>query len=101
MMYSKADDIESFMSGKQVVKVSMPTVSTKREFDDTEDNCVLVAHSKTKNPDLYESLNGDSYSVQITPELVTLAMLPKTQWQSLVNLDIMKVIPILLTGLLV
>uniref|UniRef100_A0A0D6QUZ2 Uncharacterized protein n=1 Tax=Araucaria cunninghamii TaxID=56994 RepID=A0A0D6QUZ2_ARACU len=90
MMYSRAEDIDSFMSGKQVVKVSMPTVSTRGELEDNEQNRMLVAQPDAKRPDVSNNLSGDSYLAQLTPELVTLAMLPKTQWQSLVNLDIIK-----------
>ncbi|KAH9300656.1 hypothetical protein KI387_012239, partial [Taxus chinensis] len=90
MMYSGAEDLESFISGEQVVKVSMPTVSSRRASEDTEENNTLVADPATEKPDISNSLREDLCSAQLTPGLVTLAMLPKTQWQSLVNLDIIK-----------
>eukprot|EP01018_Ginkgo_biloba_P020289 Gb_24979 [translate_table: standard] len=90
MMYSGAADIESFVSGKKVVKVSMPTVSSKGEFENGEETGILVADSNNKKPNISISSMDDSYSAQLLPDLVTLAMLPKTQWQSLINLDIIK-----------
>lgn len=90
MIYSKAADIEPFISGKEVVKVSMPTVSSKRKSEEGEEKSIVVADTNTNKPDISSSSAGDSYSAQLMPELVTLAMLPKAQWQSLVNLDVIK-----------
>nr|ATG70826.1 WD-40 repeat family protein [Callitropsis vietnamensis] len=92
MMYSGAEDIESFISGEQVVNVPMPTVSSRKDSEDSEDTeeDTLVKDQAIKKLGTSNSLIGNLCSAQLTPGLVTLAMLPKTQWQSLVNLDIIK-----------
>jgi U3 small nucleolar RNA-associated protein 21 len=85
-MFSGLPSVESYASGKDVVNVKLPSVSalTSSEADDDMDRQVLENS---------EALQASSFSIsqKQIPELVTLSLLPKSQWQSLINLDIIKV----------
>ena len=87
MIYSKATDIEPFISGKEVVKVSMRVVLSKIKYEEGKEKNIVVVDKNAKKPDISSSLTGDSYSAQLMPELVTLAMLPKAQWQFRIMCD--------------
>lgn len=75
-MFSGAPHIDSYGSGKEVVNVKLPSISSgEGSKDDAEsDNKPTLTISHT----------------QQIPDLVTLSLLPKSQWQSLINLDIIK-----------
>lgn len=77
--------MDSFASGKEVVNVRLPTISSMNGSQ-TEDSDEPV----TDNTVSKDASVSPTFIKQI-PELVTLSLLPKSQWQSLINLDIIKV----------
>uniref|UniRef100_A0A1J3JJC1 U3 small nucleolar RNA-associated protein 21-like protein n=1 Tax=Noccaea caerulescens TaxID=107243 RepID=A0A1J3JJC1_NOCCA len=83
-MFSGAPNVDSYASGKTVVNVRLPSVSalTFSEADDDVD-------METQVPEGEKAISFSISPKQI-PELVTLSLLPKSQWQSLINLDIIK-----------
>lgn len=86
-MYSGAPNVDSYASGKNVVNVRLPSVSALRSSEaDADDKKMQVSENS-------ESQTAASFliSPEQIPELVTLSLLPKSQWQSLINLDIIKV----------
>lgn len=83
-MYSSTSNVDSYASGKVVVSVELPSISSAERSQD-EHSDELVNASKPK-----EALDFPTQDKQI-PELVTLSLLPKSQWQNLINLDIIKV----------
>lgn len=82
-LFSVSTNTENYASGKHVRNVCLPAVSsTERSEEEQVQNL------------------GESYKSSIKPfvimdhqipNLVTLSLLPKSQWQSLTNLDIIKV----------
>ena len=86
-MFSGASRIDAYASGKEVVNVKLPSLiaveGSNAENEDTDKS--VVKHSVSK-----EASTFPAFSQQI-PDLVTLSLLPKSQWQSLINLDIIKV----------
>ncbi|KAF9679869.1 hypothetical protein SADUNF_Sadunf06G0060400 [Salix dunnii] len=86
-MFSGASNIDSYASGKEVVNVKLPSLSSVEgsnvENEDTDKPTVNQPISKKVS-------TFPAFSQQI-PDLVTLSLLPKSQWQSLINLDIIKV----------
>ncbi|KAL6557568.1 hypothetical protein OROMI_017918 [Orobanche minor] len=71
-------------SGKETVCVNLPSVSSKgNSLDENSDE------AKENPRELQENVRIPVKDKQI-PHLVTLSMLPKSQWQSLINLDIIK-----------
>ncbi|KAJ0250207.1 Transducin family protein / WD-40 repeat family protein [Hirschfeldia incana] len=84
-MYSGAPNVDSYASGKNVVNVRLPSVSALRSSEDDGDEKTQVSENS-------ESQTPASFliSPEQIPELVTLSLLPKSQWQSLINLDIIK-----------
>ncbi|KAF7138686.1 hypothetical protein RHSIM_Rhsim07G0058700 [Rhododendron simsii] len=84
-MFTGAPNVESYGSRKEVVNVKLPSVSStegSRDNDDSEKPVII--HSEVA----YSS--HTPLSVRQIPDLVTLSLLPKSQWQSLINLDIIK-----------
>lgn len=88
-MYSGAPNVDSYASGKNVVNVRLPSVSALRSSEADAD----ADDKKTQVSENSESGTAASFSIspEQIPELVTLSLLPKSQWQSLINLDIIKV----------
>lgn len=84
-MFSGASNIDSYASGKEVVSVKLPSVSSRKgsQLEDSDESNVI--HSQSRDASSFPALN------QQIPDLVTLSLLPKSQWQSLINLDIIKV----------
>lgn len=84
-MFSGDSSIDSYGSGKKVVNVKLPSVSSlvSSQADDIEKP--VVNHMESEN-----ALSSQSFNFRI-PDLVTLSLLPSSQWQSLINLDIIKV----------
>lgn len=80
-MFSGSSNVESYSSGKKVRSVQMPAVSSRSEEDSPPDS-----------DNQYQTMS--SLSVPLVdhqiPNLVTLSLLPRSQWQSLSNLDIIK-----------
>lgn len=85
-MFTGAPNVESYGSGKEVVNVKLPSVSSTEGSRDNDSEKPVITHSEVA----YSS--HTPLSVRQIPDLVTLSLLPKSQWQSLINLDIIKVI---------
>jgi U3 small nucleolar RNA-associated protein 21 len=89
-MFSGASNVDSYSSGKEVVSIKLPPLSSKgsRQADDSDEPVEpIVTHLQSKDASASAFLSQD----QQIPDLVTLSLLPKSQWQSLINLDIIKV----------
>lgn len=72
-------------SGKEIPSVQMPGASTSKGIEDEEIPDV-------DNKELATNKEPSIYLLKQIPDLITLSLLPKIQWQSLVNLDIIKVV---------
>lgn len=79
-MFSGAPSVNSYGSGKEIVTVKLPSVSSVEGSEDVDSDKPVE-----NNPEIQ-----DSTRTQQIPDLVTLSLLPKSQWQSLINLDIIK-----------
>lgn len=79
-MFSGSTDIESYGSGNDVLSVKLPSVASAKGSHENN-------YEKTSSNPLQISL---PISEKQIPDLVTLSLLPKSQWQSLINLDIIK-----------
>lgn len=86
-MFSGSSNINVYASGKRIVSVKLPSVSSV-EGDAGQDSNSNEADLNSIEPIDY---SGFSASNQQIPDLVTLSLLPKSQWQSLINLDVIKV----------
>ncbi|KAL0456169.1 UNVERIFIED_CONTAM: U3 small nucleolar RNA-associated protein 21 [Sesamum latifolium] len=83
-MFSAPGKADSYGSGREVVSVNLPTVSSGEKS-------LANNFEETKvNPEEAEDAHHFPVSDQQIPDLVTLSLLPKSQWQSLINLDIIK-----------
>lgn len=84
-MFSASSSVESYASGNKVRCIQMPSVSSKEGYEEQE--CVesSVDQNQLKKPSIAAQFD------QQIPNLITLSLLPKSQWQSLTNLDIIKV----------
>ncbi|KAK1276546.1 hypothetical protein QJS04_geneDACA004157 [Acorus gramineus] len=84
-MFSGSSNVATLASGTHVRSVQMPSVSSKEHLED----------EKLDHADAHQSCIKDTSSaIQMynqMPDLVTLSLLPRSQWQSLANLDIIKV----------
>ncbi|KAF7806839.1 WD repeat-containing protein 36 [Senna tora] len=82
-MFSSTSNFDSYASGKEVVSIKLPSVSS---IEDSQ-----VEHSdKPMNSLKPNDAPGFPIQDKQIPDLVTLSLLPKSQWQSLINLDIIK-----------
>ena len=77
--------MDSFASGKEIVNVRLPSISSM-DGSQTEDSDEPVVDNSVS-----QDVSVSAISIKQIPELVTLSLLPKSQWQSLINLDIIKV----------
>lgn len=84
-MFSGGISIDAFASGKEVVHVNLPLVSSNEGSNDMDVDETTTHSSPSK------SIASKAFSDQRIPDLVTLSLLPKTQWQSLINLDMIKI----------
>lgn len=84
-IFSGASNVDSFASGKEVVKVKLPSISSMDGSQTEDSNEPVVDNSVSKDTSVSATF------IKQIPELVTLSLLPKSQWQSLINLDIIKV----------
>ena len=84
-MFSGSSNINSYASGKEVVNVKLPSVSSTEGSHKDSENPVL-------NPIQFKDDFQNPHFQEKIPDLVTLSLLPKSQWQSLINLDIIKVL---------
>ncbi|KAF6153344.1 hypothetical protein GIB67_003534 [Kingdonia uniflora] len=83
-MFSGASTLDLYASGKNVLSVKLPAVSANKGSEDMDSgNCI------EPQPEIKDIVCAPQFSFQI-PDLVTLSLLPKSQWQSLINLDIIK-----------
>lgn len=83
-MFSAPSKAGSYGSGKEIVSANLPSVSTGKSSDSNSNEANDV------NPQVVQDVLQFSIGHQQIPDLVTLSMLPKSQWQSLINLDIIK-----------
>ncbi|XP_020963736.1 WD repeat-containing protein 36 [Arachis ipaensis] len=83
-MFSSTSTVDSYASGKEVVSVKLPSISSIEHSQVEELDEVVDASQPKDAPHVPTQVN------QI-PDLVTLSLLPKSQWQSLINLDIIKI----------
>ncbi|KAA8515646.1 hypothetical protein F0562_018743 [Nyssa sinensis] len=83
-MFSGASTVDSYGSGKEIVSVQLPSVSSTEAYQDSNSSKSTVNHSHFKDT------SHSPHVHQQIPDLVTLSLLPKSQWQSLINLDIIK-----------
>ncbi|XP_044465931.1 U3 small nucleolar RNA-associated protein 21 homolog isoform X2 [Mangifera indica] len=83
-MFSGVLNIDSYASGKEIVSVKMPTVSSVEGSEDKHPTNPVVDRTESKETSVPSTFDGQ------IPDLVTLSLLPKSQWQSLINLDIIK-----------
>ncbi|XP_054800257.1 uncharacterized protein LOC129304574 [Prosopis cineraria] len=82
-MFSGASNVDSFASGKEVVSIKLPSISSTNDSQ--------VEHSdKLANASKSNDVLGFTAQDKHIPDLVTLSLLPKSQWQSLISLDIIK-----------
>ncbi|KAL3647151.1 hypothetical protein CASFOL_008119 [Castilleja foliolosa] len=81
-MFSAPSKGDSYGSGKRIVNVNLPSIGNS--VDENIDEAEVI--NPQEKQDSHYSLVFDK---QI-PDLVTLSLLPKSQWQSLINLDIIK-----------
>ncbi|BBN05516.1 U3 small nucleolar RNA-associated protein 21 [Marchantia polymorpha subsp. ruderalis] len=91
LIYS-GSDVELRGSGNSVVHTPMPTVSSHEKVGLENGTSVAIADVSNLKA------GGDPFqndvpkeTTQILPTLITLSMLPKSQWQGLVDLDLIKV----------
>lgn len=90
MLFSGSLDAESYSSGKEVRNIHMPSVSSKQRSEDGEGNKGEETSIPLGNQhQITEAFSQPHFNHQI-PDLVTLSLLPRSQWQSLTNLDIIK-----------
>jgi U3 small nucleolar RNA-associated protein 21 len=83
-MFSSSSNIDSYASGKEVVSVKLPSISSTGDAQ-VEHSGELMNASQPKDAPAFPTQDKQ------IPDLVTLSLLPKSQWQSLINLDIIKV----------
>ncbi|GAA0147344.1 hypothetical protein LIER_07068 [Lithospermum erythrorhizon] len=83
-MFSGSTSANSYGSGKQIVKTNSPSASSAADTQDVDSVKGAV------NPPQLQVSSLCSISSQQIPGFVTLSLLPKSQWQSLVSLDIIK-----------
>ncbi|KAK7374994.1 hypothetical protein VNO80_08438 [Phaseolus coccineus] len=80
-MFSSTSNVDSYASGKEVVSVKLPSISSVERSQDVHSEELVNASQPQDDLDL------PTQDKQI-PEL---ALLPKSQWQNLINLDIIKI----------
>lgn len=83
-MFSGSCNVESYASGKIIRNTQLPSVSSKEGSEEQE-----PAEASGDQNEIKKSVPAETVSHQM-PDLVTLSLLPRSQWQSLTNLDIIK-----------
>ncbi|XP_021746798.1 U3 small nucleolar RNA-associated protein 21 homolog [Chenopodium quinoa] len=83
-MFTGSSSIDSYVSGNDIRHINLPSISAAEgnkvtDFEKRNTHCLHVKETGIMQFD------------QKIPDLITLSLLPKTQWQSLINLDIIKV----------
>lgn len=82
-LFSASTNVDNYASGKHIRNVQLPTVSSTGISE--EEQVHNSGDSKQSNVEPFVTMNHQ------IPNLITLSLLPKSQWQSLTNLDIIKV----------
>lgn len=101
IMFSGLAIGDNLGSGETVESVKLPSISSGRggsiENEENIDEEVEMVKDKVEevvDVEKKTAAEGEGEDLwsgkQLTPELITLSMLPRTQWQNLVNLDIIK-----------
>lgn len=83
-MFSGSTDIQSYGSGNKVLSVKLPSVASAEGSQEND------SEKFASNPPQFIGTGHFPNSEKQIPDLVTLSLLPKSQWQSLINLDIIK-----------
>uniref|UniRef100_A0A7N1A9E4 WDR36/Utp21 C-terminal domain-containing protein n=1 Tax=Kalanchoe fedtschenkoi TaxID=63787 RepID=A0A7N1A9E4_KALFE len=82
-MFSGSSSVDSFANGQEIASVKLPSISSLYGQHHEHSNGSLAKLSESvKSPVAIFDQN--------IPGLITLSLLPKSQWQSLINLDIIK-----------
>lgn len=87
LMYSGMADLATTSDSPRVV--AMPTVGRSKE-DEVDDDAEEAPEAAAVGVNSSETMDVDGEKPAI-PHLVTLTLLPRTQWKGIVNLDIIKV----------
>ncbi|CAL5048919.1 unnamed protein product [Urochloa decumbens] len=82
-LFSTSTSIENYASGKHVRNVCLPAVSSMERSEEEQ-----ARNSGDSNQSNIKPFVIMDHQI---PNLITLSLLPKSQWQSLTNLDIIKV----------
>uniref|UniRef100_A0A0E0HU35 Uncharacterized protein n=1 Tax=Oryza nivara TaxID=4536 RepID=A0A0E0HU35_ORYNI len=82
-LFSPSTNVDNYSSGKHVRNVRLPTVSSTEKSE--EEPIHISEDSKESKVKPYVIMDHQ------IPNMITLSLLPKSQWQSLANLDIIKV----------
>uniref|UniRef100_A0A0D3GJ78 Uncharacterized protein n=1 Tax=Oryza barthii TaxID=65489 RepID=A0A0D3GJ78_9ORYZ len=82
-LFSPSTNVDNYSSGKHVRNVHLPTVSSTEKSE--EEPIHISEDSKESKVKPYVIMDHQ------IPNMITLSLLPKSQWQSLANLDIIKV----------
>ncbi|XP_027106936.1 U3 small nucleolar RNA-associated protein 21 homolog isoform X2 [Coffea arabica] len=82
-MFSGSANFESYGSGNEVLSVKLPSVAPAEGSPENDSEKAIL------DAPLQDTSHSTKLDKQI-PDLVTLSLLPKSQWQSLINLDIIK-----------
>lgn len=92
-MYSGLGDSATKGSGDNTRVVALPTLGLTKEdgMDEDEEMPEVVASEATPAVSIEDEEMMIPALDLSTPSLITLTLLPKTQWKGLVNLDIIKV----------
>ncbi|PKA52914.1 Katanin p80 WD40 repeat-containing subunit B1 like [Apostasia shenzhenica] len=81
VLFSGSMNVEAYAGGEQLKNVQLPSVSSKQGSHEEE---------AFGDPYHINEAFSTAYVNHQIPDLVTLSLLPKSQWQSLINLDIIK-----------
>lgn len=82
-LFSTSRSIENYASGKHVRNVCLPAVSSTERPEEEQ-----AHNSEDSNQSNIKPFVMMDHQI---PNLITLSLLPRSQWQSLTNLDIIKV----------
>uniref|UniRef100_A0A8I7BK31 Small-subunit processome Utp21 domain-containing protein n=1 Tax=Hordeum vulgare subsp. vulgare TaxID=112509 RepID=A0A8I7BK31_HORVV len=83
-LFSPSTNVDSYASGKHVRNVLLPTVSSAERSEEEEP----IKKSQDSNESNIKPFVIMDHQI---PNMITLSLLPRSQWQSLTNLDIIKV----------
>ncbi|XP_078162623.1 transducin family protein / WD-40 repeat family protein [Carex rostrata] len=83
-MFSGSTNLNNYASGGDVRNVKIPQVSSKEANDGELNDKELTNQQEIKTEPIFALLDHQ------IPNLVTLSLLPRSQWQNLTNIDIIK-----------